>query len=346
MKTKTNEFAKISELARTLENEIDKNDLLPGDPFFSASGAARFLSVAVSTANRALQLLEKRRLIARHQRSGSVILAREPQNSRQAVKTCFLVHEKYLQLEGIGNDGILSGIQDECPWWSVEHCFLVPGHEEDQVDALIRNSLGSGFTETFVMVRAPFAVQRLIEQSRLPAVIHGTRYPGIEKIPMLERDHDEVIVQIVSHLRLKKRNDIVFLGRELVLPGDQLVLDRLYRSICGLRPPVFLPASDLCIRSVIKKMLSQPSVPDAFLCATRRQAECVCQEIKQKGLLPGRDIDIILLYYYGPAADKPPYHFILSDNSPEQIGRRIGQMLVRQLMRVPVADVTVPVRFV
>ena len=346
MKQKKNTFAKISELAQVLENEIQTKKLLPGNAFFSAGEAARFLGVAVSAANRALQLLEKRRIIARHQRTGAVILPPESRNSNQAVKTCFLVHEKYMQLEGVGDDGILSGIQDECPWWTVEHCFLVPGHEEEQVNALIRDSLGSGLTETFVMVRAPFVVQHLIEQSRLPAVIHGTRYNGIEKTPMLERDHDEVIIKICSHLQQKKRKDIVILSRELVLPGDQLVLNRLYGSMPGLRPPLFLPSSDFCIHTTIRNILSLPQIPDAFVCTTRRQAECVCQEIERSKLQPGRDIEVILLYYYGPPADNLPYHYILTDNSPEQVGRRIGQLLMRQLMGTPVSDVIIPVRFV
>lgn len=343
---KPSPFSRISELASTLENEIHERRLTAGDPFFSAGDAARFLGVAASTANRALQLLEKRRIIARHQRSGAVILPSEPASTSQVVKTCFLVHEKYMQLEGVGNDGILSGIQDECPWWSVEHAFLVPGREEEQVDELIRQSLGSGQQEAFVLVRAPFQVQHLIEQSRLPAVIHGTRYYGIDRIPMLERDHDEVIVKVVAFLQRSARRDVVFLGRDVVLPGDQVVLDRLYRSLDGLRPPCFLPPVDSCITAAIDQMLARTPAPDAFICSTRRQAECVCHELKKRDLVPGRDADVVLLYHYGPVPDNVSYHFILVDNSPEQIGRRIGQILLRQILGMPVSDVTIPVRFV
>jgi DNA-binding transcriptional regulator YhcF (GntR family) len=172
---------RIMELAQQLEADIRRKQLKPGDPYLPLVEAARMLGVGTSTANRALQLLAQRGLLERVQRRGTFIGSLQREASPGQLKRVFmLVHRSYLRQEGLVADGVLVGIQGVLPGVDVQFNFLPATDPTDYVDSLIAEILRAKEPAGIVLTKVPFAVQRAVRDSGLPAVVHGSPFPSIE----------------------------------------------------------------------------------------------------------------------------------------------------------------------
>ena len=68
------EQPRVANLADQLLADIEERNLRPGDRYLTTAEASKLLGVANSSANRALQVLEKRRRIVRQQRRGAFVV--------------------------------------------------------------------------------------------------------------------------------------------------------------------------------------------------------------------------------------------------------------------------------
>ena len=77
---------RILELAERLSADIRRRQLKPGDTYLTTAEAARLLGISTTTANRTLQLLTQRNVLARSQRKGSCVAT--PVSSAAAELRC------------------------------------------------------------------------------------------------------------------------------------------------------------------------------------------------------------------------------------------------------------------
>lgn len=318
-------------MADILEADIREKQLKPGDPYLSTMDASRLLGVSGGTANRVLQILEKRRIIQRRQRVGAVVLETPVPEKHDIKRVHFLIHEKYFSSEGIGTDGILFGLQPVLASASVELFFLKQGQEEEQVKRLIDHSIAAGETDGFVLVRTPYEVQSLLAHSRLPAVVHGACYTGIETISNIDRDHTQVAGIVLNFMEKRGRVRPALLMRQTVLPGDMEFLDTLTSRPA---PWIFryIPTDDEIILAECRKLLARDGRPDLVVCQTRRHADMLRIALKETNLEANRDLDVLVLQYYFKARREETdsvefFPHIISEHSPEKTGRRIGELL-------------------
>lgn len=343
--------AKVVKLADRLEEDIRTRFLKPGDSYYSAQDASRFLGVAGSAANRALQLLEKRNVIKRRQRLGAVILPAGGEHRQENANTTltrvhFLVHEKYLITEGVGADGIFQGLQSVLPSAHISHCFLAAGREEEQVADLIDRALRDGGTDAFVLVRASFGVQQLLAESRLPVVVHGTCYSGISTLSSLDRDHAQAAKLAVEFLKKRKSRHAALLMRQFVLPGDHIFLDSLLaQSPCRWQLR-FMPADDAPIMAECRQIFATNDHPDAVICQTSRHARCLAAVLKERGLVAGKDVAILVLSYYVLPNGETVFPHLVSNLSPADVGSRLATLLVAAHDGHAVSHDSVPVHLV
>lgn len=330
-------------LAERLEADIKAKGLKEGDSYFSTQEASRFLGVGGSTANKVLQYLEKRRIIQRRQRVGAVIMAPGELEKHSIERIHFLVHEKYLSTEGIGGDGILLGLRPTIPTASVNLFFLQYGQEASQVSRLVDQSLHSDEADAFVLVRTPYEVQRLISDSRLPAVVHGACYTGIENISNIDRDHAEVGRLVLSYVRERNRKKPVYMMRQIVLPGDKKFLDSLSTDTLPWRIR-FIPSEDQAIFDEARELVAGKDRPDICICQTRRHAEGFAKAMEKSNLVPGEDIDIFVLHYYLVGRNEKLCPHVVSAMPPESIGKRIGELLIDASENKPPVHENIPVR--
>src|SRR4051812_15147851 len=220
---------RIVELADLIVEDIVRRKLGPGDPYQGTAETAEMLGVSTTLANRAMQVLVKRRILNRRQRKGTFVasVTGSPAERSSIARVHLLVREDYLRTEGLLADGIVVGMHEELPAAQVQFNFLPADQDAQYVSELIAQAMRSGQPEGFVLVRASLQAQRLIAGSSLPAVVHGMLHPSVPTMPWIDRDHRGAGRLLVEHLLDHGFRRIVVVMRDRMLGGDHLLLDAI-----------------------------------------------------------------------------------------------------------------------
>ncbi|MEX0613063.1 MAG: GntR family transcriptional regulator, partial [Pirellulales bacterium] len=337
MATATTKTPRIAELAEQLLADIEARKLVPGDRYLTTAQTSKLLGVGNAVANRALQLLERRRIITRQQRRGAYI-ARLPSKESEAglARVHFLVHQKFLRTEGVGNDGVLIGMQEELPGVHVQISFLPPAEETPFVQRLIHDSLKSGRVDGFVLVRTSCEAQRAIAQSGLPAVVNGDVYPGNAALARVGRDMNAIGELLTDYLLEKGHKKLACFNRQQALPGDQTTIAAISRRLAKSKLLAdaitlrFLPADDdVCVAEMVQ-LLGQPNPPTGLICRTVRMAEAARHVIEDELKPLGDQFDIAVCDYYLRRNDRAEFAYPRPVFSAEEEGRHIARLLSLQ----------------
>lgn len=309
------------------------------------------LGVSNALANRALQLLERRQIIARQQRTGAVI-RRLPSEEVPCIlrRVHFLVHHKFLQSEGVGNDHVLIGMQRELPGVQVQFSFLPVADEAAFVEGLINDSLKSQVIDGLILVRTSCETQQLVADSGLPAVVYGSTYPGVRGLPSIDRDMHGVGELVTHYLLERGHRRFAYLNRQNALPGDQRTLDAVQKVLGQTGMPAdavtvrFVPANEAVEKATARDLLTRDVPPTAFICRTVAIAEQVQQAAKELEL-PTSRADICVCDYYRRTDESPRFPYPRPLLSGEEQGHRIARLLAAKARQPAVAvdDEIIPV---
>jgi DNA-binding transcriptional regulator YhcF (GntR family) len=325
---------RILRLADRIQEDIRQRALRPGDPYLTTIETARMLGVNNGLAGRALQLLAKRRVIERRQRKGTFIL--DPGHQQPAPllrRVHLLVHRNYLKTEGLLADGVVVGLQKDLPGTDVHFNFLPPWNEGEYVERLVHESLRRSGQEGFVLVRAPLEAQRLVAESGLPAVVHGTLFPSVGGVCSIDRDQYRAGRLLAEYLVEQGCRRVLLLMRERILPGDHLMMDGARDAVdaAGLRPAALglrcLPADAADARQAILALLGGSDRPTGVLARSEPLAQAAQEAADGVGPIAGRPVLITVTDTYGKQGI-----------TPEEIGHRIGHMLARQARGEPLEE--------
>jgi GntR family transcriptional regulator, arabinose operon transcriptional repressor len=337
MATSSTTTPRISQLADRLLEDINSRELMPGDRFLTTVEASKLLGVGSSTANRALQILERRRVIVRQQRSGAFIAGRpiaEPQPMLQRVH--FLVHQKYLRMEGVGQDEVLLGIEHELPGVPVQISFLPVGGEEAFVTELVEESVRAKRVDGFVLVRASYETQRLLSQRRLPSVVYGTLYASIERLASLTADMRQLGFELTNYLLGRGHGKIAHFSRQVAYGGDQLTIQGIAAALSAAGKGFesldvrFMPDAEEVYVAETERLLDQVDRPTGFVCRTVPMADAVRDVVESRGLVVGEDVDITVCDYYLKPGSRARYVYSNPLISSEEQGRHLARLLIAQ----------------
>jgi DNA-binding LacI/PurR family transcriptional regulator len=326
------------ELAQQLEADIRRRQLKPGDPYLSLTDAARMLGVGSSTANRALQLLAQRKLLQRVQRRGTFIGALQRESSPGLLKRVFmLVHRSYLRQEGLVADGVLVGIQGVLPSADVQFNFLPATDPTDYVDGLIGEILRAKETAGIVVTKVPFVVQRAVKDSGLPAVVHGSLYPSIQGMAWVEQDNVAIARLIADYAVAHGCTHVCALTREVMFPGDNVVLRELGRLLGGAGHKAgsfsisHLPDDRLAIMAEVTEIVHRHPTDLCLLCRSEAKADAALAAIEQLGLKGRRRPRLIVSGLYQRPKGEYALPYVYPTARPEEIGAAIGRLLAAQV---------------
>ena len=341
---------RIIDLAEQLISDIETRRLKPGDRYLTTCAASKFLGVGNGVANRALQLLERRQIITRQQRSGAFVanLARDG-TLPPLRRVHFLVHQNYFVSEGVGNDQELLGMQEELPGVHVQISLLPKVNTERFVADLIHSSLTAKARDGFVLVRAPYEVHKLVGDSGVPAIVYGGIYPGITRLPRLDRDMAAVGHLAADYLVIRGHRRLAFLSRQEALPGDHATMDAirdrmsLERLLADSIVERFLPRATIVCEAEVARLLKSENRPTGLICRTQGMAEAATSVIHKSRLKSNVRIDVFLCDYYLASGQRPQYVFPRPVYSAEEIGRHIARMLAAQARGEVVQDEVIPV---
>lgn len=332
---------RILQLADAIAEDIRRRKLRPGDSYQTTHETAEMLGVSTTAANRAMQVLVKRRLLERRQRKGTFV-AQPPTDlpSTPLRRVHLLVQENYLRTEGLLSDGIVIGMHEELPAAQLQFNFLPPESEAKFVEELTAEAMRSGRSEGFVLVRASLQVQRTFANSGLPVVVHGSLHPSITRLPWIDRDHVQAATKLIEYLLQQGVTRIFVLMRDRLFQGDHQMLDTVLRLVSesNIGPNAValrcLPSDEDAIVAATQDWLDR--VPDekiGIICRAEPLARGASLAIAPRDR--GR-ISIVLSDYYRRGSEQPPaWPHIKSELAPEEIGKHIGRMLVEQVVENP-----------
>jgi DNA-binding LacI/PurR family transcriptional regulator/DNA-binding transcriptional regulator YhcF (GntR family) len=329
---------RIVELADLIAADIRRRKLNPGDSYQSTLETAEMLGVSTTAANRAMQVLVKRRVLDRRQKKGTFVAHPPKDTAISPLKRVhLLVQEDYLRTEGLLSDGIVLGLHGELPAAQMQFNFLPPDRQADYISDLLAEAMRSGQTEGFVLIRASLQAQRLIAGSGLPAVVHGSLHPSVPRMCWIDRDHAQGGQLLAQRLIDAGFRRIVVLMRDRMFRGDHAMLDAvrdtMARAGLGLDALTVrcLPADRDAISGAVTELLPERPERAGFVCRSEPLALGAAVAAKERQLRIGADIGIVLSDVYRKPSDAPPaWPYLVAAMTPEQIGQEIGRMLAKQ----------------
>jgi DNA-binding LacI/PurR family transcriptional regulator len=334
------QIPRIIQLADRIAEDIRKRQLKPGDPYQGTTETAEMLGVSTTAANRAMQVLVKRRVIERRQRKGTfVAIPTGVMPASPLSRVHLLVQENYLRTEGLLSDGIIVGMHDELPSAQVQFSFLPMDDQASYISELIGEAMRSGKTEGFVLVRASLQVQRILAGSGLPAVVHGSLHASVPAMSWIDRDHRTGGALMTRHLLSTGFRRIVVLMRDHMFRGDHALFDSVRDTVAQAGGDLSsltlrcLPPDLLAVKASVLELLDQSpaSEPIGFICRSEPLAVGAEAAATARQLVAGKGVEIVLSDTYRKGSDSPPrWSHLRPALSPEEIGKHIGRMLAQQ----------------
>jgi DNA-binding LacI/PurR family transcriptional regulator len=324
---------RLSQLASFLERDISSRGLRPGEPYLTAAGASELLGVSRMTANRALNLLARRRLLVRHRSRGTfvgpeIVPATTPDT--KCVHYITFVDDNPAHQLPVGR--MLSGFQSAIEGISLKTHILplnmTPQKFRAEMETL---SYGSKMTG-MVITLGTREIQQAVVESGIPAVVHGSVYPGID-LPSLEVDQEETgRLMAEQAIRLGFRR-LVFVAREYWRRGDNLALDGIQQAAAaaGLGNASVMvrnvSTEAMALRVGVEEILADVPRGAAFICRLPYFAAAIVDVAKGQGLRVPQDYGIVYDHTAEEGRPPLPYPCVRSQFSVQEQMAVMGRML-------------------
>ena len=325
---------RILELAERVEADIRQRRLGPGDRYLTTADAAKMLRVDTAMANRALQLLVKRKLLERSQRVGSVVA----EGYRNPTKTTLhrvhlLFGDTYPQSEHWLDTGTLMAMQNELPSIRLQFHFLTTGEEETQVDQVIQEAFRAPESEAFVLLRTSLSTQRMFQDSGLVAAVFGHPYVSIKRLPFADRDQRQIGQLMAEYLVGHGHRRVAMLMRQRPLPGDHELIEgaRDVLDVAGLSPRAIsmlcLPQDREEVRHALMRLVGESGEFPGVMARPPLMADAALELARSRRLKPQQDVAIVAADYFANGGT-PPYAVIRPVHKFDEQGSRLGKLIV------------------
>jgi DNA-binding LacI/PurR family transcriptional regulator len=327
------EHTRLDHLARFLEQDIYYRGLRPGEPYLTAAGAAALLGVSRMTANRALNVLAQRELLVRHRSRGTFIgpgLATNGNTDSFCVHYITFADDNPAQQVPIGR--MLTGFQAAIPEATLKTHILPltmsPQQFREEVEQLSSGSRSVGMVVT--MGTRDF--QRVAAESGLPAVVHGSVYPGID-LPSLEVDQEQTGRLMAEQAIQLQHRHLVFVAREHWRRGDNLALDGIQQGAAAAG----LGSGSVMVRNVstdphalrmgVEEILSDVPRTATFICRLPYFAAAIAEVAAERKLRIPQDIGVVYDYTSEDGPPPLPYPCVRTRHNIQEQMTVIAKML-------------------
>lgn len=337
MKNIASKTPRIAMIADRLLDDIRAKRLKKGDPYLSLSEASRMLQVSASTANRALQLLSQRGILSRGQRRGTFIDNVDiDKHGNEIGHIYFLLDQTYMNQEGPTLDRLMVGIQGVIPGGQSRFVFLPYGNTRDFVDDFISEALKQRESVGVIMIRAPYEIQKAVNDSGLPAVVSGTAYPTLSNLASIDRDNRMIGRLLAEYLLDEGCRKICVLTREYMLPGDP-IFQRSIRAVIAERglsadtyDAHYLPEDKDIVKSETKTIIETSKKKIGILCSTEFKAQAAWEAIQEMSPGQRRKAKLAISHKQKKPDWDHSFKYTYPLLNPQEIGERIGELLSAQ----------------
>jgi DNA-binding LacI/PurR family transcriptional regulator len=239
---------------------------------------------------------------------------------------------------------------------SLQLDYLPAGDSLAFARALAEEAEADGNLGGFLLMRSTFEIQSFFQEQRhrLPAVVVGNVYPGIDLLPRINADHFYIGEQIAKYALAARHRRMAVLMYEHWAPGDSLLMsgiaETLERSdqrldrfeICSL------PAYEQSIRHRVMEMLSRDDRPTVIVARMALQVSVVVEVAKELNLRIPQDVQVV----FANLGQQLPIGVSIPNFAAEigmdEFGAKVGAMLstLRSGKMPDNYDVVYPVRLV
>jgi len=326
----------VLELAERMQELIRETGLAPGDRFLTAREAASTFRVRLDLANRALQVLVQRGWLQRRQRLGAVVT--DPTRSRLSLgRIHILFQEDHQRVERGLAAPVQVGLQRVLPGCDVVVSVIPTGGGADYVETMLRR-LGAGERpEGLLLRRCDYPTQRRVADSGLPAIVHGSIYPGValSSVNMDGRQAGELQARELVRAGCAR---VVYLRGDRSVPGEQELLRGLRAGVEaeGLGPTAVdlievPPFADLVREELAQNLVdARPDRPVGVVANIAPLADAALDALGRLGWEDGR-VRVHANLIPTELGARAPYPFLRPVVDEEEQGVLLGQLLCRRV---------------
>lgn len=328
------EMDSISQLAQRIHEDIRRRGLGPGDRYLTTADAARLLGVSKASANRAMDQLSSQGVLRRHQGRGTYIGAEVKPAPRQKTRVIMVLYAS----EGIDNLdyqslGVIRDLSREIDFAAVQVNFIPEDNRVALVKDLIQAISDSGHLGAVVAISLGVDVYRFLSENAIPAVIVGSIYPMMTKVPSLNSDYREAGYLLTEHLISRGHKKICLYVGFRAAPGVHQLMDGVHAAMTshGLPPDALVTrlstGDDHCDQVMNCELLRSDSPPtaiiaDGYVLADR--AEAVARDLN---MTVGEDLEIACITPMLSRRPSTPYIEVQPILSPEEHLDMLVEML-------------------
>ncbi len=352
---------RIMMIARQIEQDIARRKLKSGDRYLNAGEVATMLRISKHSANRALQLLAQRRILDRKQCRGThVANPKQVDHNALITSVCLWMQHFPPPVERWPYDEIILGLNRVLPGVHVQIQYVPSQDEREFCDKAIRRCLAMEQSVGLILNKASLTVQRIVQDSGLPAVIHGTPQSCITRLPSVDRDQFQMGWLLAERV-LRKHERLLVFTRELIMPGDHLFLDGVAKYCCqvGLDADAVLvrsmPQDVEAVQAEVLTIMQESGPRRGIIARDEMMVQGAVKALRQLKLTPGKQV-LIAMAVVGLDSRlvnkrQPPFPYIRLQHNEFDQGEMLGRMLLEtaehpyqtpQHIRLPVEVVEPP----
>ena len=293
----------VHRLAKRLERDMHVKNLSPGDPYLTATEAARMLGVSRSVADRAMLLLAKRNLLVRRRGQGTQVgsaMRLDPAMEVRRVKplqsVLLLEPSDQLKITLTPSDVIFPLVRQHFHDATVQ-LICLPEHDTvASVTKLVDRHRQAGERVGVVAMSCISPVYAYLAKCGVPTVVMGSLYPDQRQIlPSININHYEAGQLLVQCLIARGHRRVGLLLGSPGRAGTEFFLNGALAGIHAANPlPValstrFYPGSEDGFVAQLKELLLMPDRPTAVIVGGEMTAKWVSAVAANLGLsIPGQ----------------------------------------------------------
>ena len=341
-------------MAEQVLADIRDRGLVSGDRYLTAEEARSNFCVGKGLINDALKLLADRQVLIRKRRAGTFIGPRfsvESSNS-DAVPTSraaldivhVLMPMDYYRANVMPGNTFVEELTRAIPGVSVQLHHVADANVTDYtLDLLDQLKAKPGRREGLVLIRSSRETQVAVQDSGIPAIAFGSTYPDVKRLHSIDPDQEQA-GRLAAEVALEQGHErFALIMRNHWRRGDNLLMEGFAKVLgeAGVGVDrvniVSSPEESAVIEHDVAALLSQDTHATALVCRSRFHAEAAIRGIRDRGLVPGKDI-LVLAIQSGPMEDPAASTSILPGISGAEQVNKVGHTLAQIAQGQPPAE--------
>ena len=345
----------VHRLAKRLERDIHVKSLSPGDPYLTATEAARMLGVSRSVADRAMLLLARRKLLVRRRGHGTEIgsaIRMDPAMEVRHVKpletVLLLEPSDQLKVTLMPSDVVFPLVRRQFHDAAVQQIYLPEQDTVAYVTKLVGRHRQAGERVGVVAMSCISPVYAYLANCGVPTVVVGSLYPDQRRVlPSININNYEAGQLLVKCLIARGHRRVGLLLGSPGRAGTEYFLNGVLAGIHAASPlPValsthFYLGNEDAFVAQMKELLSEPDRPTALIAGSETMAKWVSTIAADLGLsIPG-ELDVCYVGEGHGGIETLPCPYAESQKSVIQILTQAMEMLWQLSQGIPLKEHTV-----